>query len=158
MARVRRPADDDRQPTKTLVTVSQPVTPFVHRCLLMLVLGLLLSGCMIASGEQTSSDTPENGGNLSTTFVSAEGSEERTLSTGAPGELNVITIVTVSQGSLQIELLDPQGSVIYAVQGRPQEQVTKSGNVPTDAEGRLRYRVSATGARNGGFQILYQRQ
>ena len=116
-----------------------------------------LSGCMLVSGELTSADTPAAGGNLSTSFVSAEGSETRTLETGSAGNVDVITIVSADEGTLTVELLDPAGSVIYAVSSRPREPVTKSGSVPTDDVGRLRYRVSATGARNGGLQILYQR-
>ena len=77
--------------------------------------------------------------------------------TSAAGKLNVITIVSADQGALTIELLDPNGAVVYAVSSRPQTPVTKSGDVSTDAQGRLRYRVRATGARNGSFQILYQR-
>lgn len=121
------------------------------------LVALLLSGCLLVSGEQTSSDTPLEGGNLSTTFVSAEGSEERVINTGAAGTLNVITIVSINQGQLVVELIDAQGSVIYSVQGRAGEQVTKSGSVPTDDQGQLRYRINATGARSGGIQILYQR-
>ena len=121
------------------------------------LLALSLSGCMLMSGELTSADTPPTGGNVSTSFVSAEGVDTRTLETGAAGTLNVITIVSADQGSLTVELLDPNGSVVYAVTSRPQEPVTRSGSVPTNDAGELRYRVSATGARNGTFQILYQR-
>lgn len=119
---------------------------------------LLLSGCMLISGELTSADTPVVGGNVSTSFVSAEGGETRTLETGQAGDLNVITIVTANQGALTVELLDPNGSVVYAITSRPQEPVTKSGIVPTDTQGRLRYRLNAVGARNGSLQILYQRE
>jgi hypothetical protein len=112
---------------------------------------------MLISGEQTAADTGPTGGNLTTTFVSAEGVQERTLATGAGAmTMNVIVIVSVQQGELRLEMLDPGGSVMLAVQGRPDEQVTKSGDVPTDNEGNLRYRVIARGARNGGFQVLYQ--
>lgn len=152
MDRKRRPPRDDRRPA-TFWRWSAAAGQW----LILGLLGLLLSGCLLVSGERTSSDTPQEGGNLSTTFVSAEGDAERVIETGAPGMLNVITIVTVSQGQLQIDMLDPDGSVVYSVQGRPQDQVTKSGNIPTDDEGNLRYRVIARGARSGGFQILYQR-
>ncbi|MBC8161031.1 MAG: hypothetical protein H7Z42_07410 [Roseiflexaceae bacterium] len=124
---------------------------------LTLLLALALSGCMLVSGELSSADTPAQGGNVSTSFVSAEGAETRVLATGEAGELDVITIVSADQGTLTVELLDPAGSVIYAVSSRPSEPVTKTGRVPTDANGQLRYRVSATTARNGSFQILYQR-
>lgn len=118
---------------------------------------LLLSNCMLASGELTSIDTPQDAGNVSTSFVSAEGSDTRSITTSAAGKLNVITIVSADQGVLTIELLDSSGAVVYAVSSRPQTPVTKSGDVSTDVQGRLRYRVRATGARNGSFQILYQR-
>ena len=70
--------------------------------------------------------------------------------------MNVIVILTVQEGELQLEILDPQDSVTLAVQGRPGEQVTRSGTVATDERGDLHYRVTARGARNGGFQVLYQ--
>jgi starvation-inducible outer membrane lipoprotein len=120
-------------------------------------LSLLLSGCLMLSGEQTSADSQPTGGNFSTTFVSAEGGQERTIMTGAgAATLNVIATVTVQQGELRLELLGPNGAVALAVQGRPDEQVTKLGKVLTDSEGNLHYRVIARGARNGGYQVLYQ--
>jgi starvation-inducible outer membrane lipoprotein len=122
-----------------------------------LCLALLLSGCMLVSGEQTTTDAQPSGGNVNTTFVSAEGEQERMLETGASRSvMNVIVIIAVQQGELRLEVLDPGGAVALAVQGRPDEQVTKSGNVATDQQGVLRYRVVARGARNGGFQMLYQ--
>src|SRR5205085_4324773 len=94
---------------------------------LLCCLALLLSGCLLASGEQSASDTQPTGGNSSTTFVSAEGEQERTLATGASATtMNVIVILTVQEGELQLEILDPQASVTLAVQGRPGEQVTRS--------------------------------
>jgi len=124
---------------------------------LLCCLGLLLGGCMLVSGGQTASDTHPTGGNLSASFVSAEGEELQTLATGAgPTTMNVIVIMSVQQGELRLELLDPSGSVALAVEGRPDEQITKSGNIATDAQGNLRYRVIARGARNGGYQLLYQ--
>lgn len=119
---------------------------------------LLLGGCMLVSGEQGSSDVQPDSGNVSSSFVSAEGSQERSLATGRGGTFNVITIVAVQQGDLRVEVLDPSGSVVLAVQGRPNEQVTRTGSVPSDAQGNLRYRVSARGARDGSYQLLFQRQ
>jgi hypothetical protein len=118
---------------------------------------LLLSGCLLVSGEQSASDPHPTGGNLSTSFVSAEGDELRTLATGAgPTVVNVILIVSVQQGVLRLEVLDPKDSVVLAIDAQPDESVTKSGNVPTDDQGNLRYRVVARGARNGSFQLLYE--
>ncbi|MFL5804679.1 MAG: hypothetical protein ACJ8CR_23405 [Roseiflexaceae bacterium] len=109
------------------------------------------------SGEQSTTDTQATGGNFNTTFVSAEGGREQTFQTDAgPATLNVIASVRVQQGELRLELLDPNGAVVISVQGRPDEQITKIGKVPTDNEGNLHYRVIARGARNGGFQVLYQ--
>ena len=53
-------------------------------------------------------------------------------------------------------MLDPKDSVVLAIDAQPDESVTKSGNVPTDDQGNLRYRVVARGARNGSFQLLYE--
>jgi hypothetical protein len=118
---------------------------------------LILSGCLLVSGEQTSADAQPTGGNFSTTFVSAEGGQERTIATGAgPATLNVITTLRVQQGELRVEMLAPSGAVALSVQGRPDEPVTKLGNVPTDNEGNLRYRIIARGARNGSIEVLYQ--
>jgi len=130
----------------------------VLRPLLLLLAALLLGGCMIVSGEQSSSDVQPDSGNVSSSFVGAEGAQEGSLAMGRGGTFNVIAIVSVGQGDLRIEVLDPSGSVMLAVQGRPNEQVTRSGSVPTDPQGNLRYRVSARGARNGAYQILFQRQ
>jgi len=120
-------------------------------------LALLLSGCLMMSGEQTSADAQPTGGNLSTTFVSAEGGQERTIETGAgPTMLNVIATVKVQQGELQLEVLAPNGGVVLSVQGRPDEAVTKLGKAPTDSEGKLHYRIIARGARNGSYEVFYQ--
>jgi len=118
---------------------------------------VLLSGCLLLSGEQTSADAQPTGGNFSTTFVSAEGGQERTISTGSgPTTLNVIATLRVQQGELRVEMLAPSGAVALSVQGRPDESVTKLGKVPTDNEGNLRYRIIARGARNGSIEVLYQ--
>jgi starvation-inducible outer membrane lipoprotein len=120
-------------------------------------LALLLSGCLLMSGEQTSVDAQPAGGNFSTTFVSAEGGAEHTIQTGAGGAtLNVIAALRVQQGELRLEMLSPDGAVALSIQGRPDEQVTKIGKVPTDNEGNLHYRIIARGARNGSIEVLYQ--
>jgi hypothetical protein len=118
---------------------------------------VLTSGCLLLSGEQTSVDAQPAGGNFSTTFVSAEGGAERTIQTGAgPATLNVIAALRVQQGELRLEMLSPDGAVALSIQGRPDEQVTKIGKVPTDNEGNLHYRIIARGARNGSIEVLYQ--
>jgi hypothetical protein len=119
---------------------------------------VLLSGCLLISGERPSVDTLPDGGNVSTSFVGAEGSDERSVETGAASAtLNAIVIVEAERGELRVELLNRDGNVAFAVQSRPDEQVTRRGDVLTDDQGRLRYRVIAQGARNGGYQVLYQR-
>ena len=116
-----------------------------------------LSGCMLISGEATTIDQQGRAGNLSTQFVSAEGSEERTFQASeVNGQLQVIAIVAVESGDLSIDLLDPSGSVVFSVAARPGAQITRSGLVPTDATGKLRYRVVTRGVRNGNYQLLFQ--
>lgn len=132
------------------------LSSFVFRLSSLLAL-VFLSGCMLVSGERTAQDAQPAGGNVTTTFVSAEGSEERTFAIGGPSrEVQVIGIVSVDSGDLTVELLAPDGSVAFAIGSRPGEAVTRSGDVALDDEGRLRYRIKATGARNGSFQLLYQ--
>lgn len=116
-----------------------------------------LSGCLLVSGEATTIDLAEGGGNVLTSFVSAEGAEMRTLDTGVPGaEVQVIAVVEVETGDLQLALLQPEGAVAFAVAARPAAQITRSGAVRTDDAGMVRYRVSATAARDGSFQLFVQ--
>ena len=130
----------------------------VGRWSFVVSLALLLSGCMLISGERPSADALPDGGNISNTFVGADGSAERTIDTGANGAtMNAIVIVQAERGELRLELLNPDGNVAFSVQARPDEQVTRRGDVLTNAQGRLRYRVIAQGARNGGYQVLYQK-
>ena len=125
---------------------------------LLILCALLLGGCMLMSGGRSSSDTLPDGGNVSANFVGADGTQEQTVDTGAiDAAFNTIVIVQAERGELQVELLNGDGSLAFAVRGRPDEAVTRSGSVTTDRQGRLRYRVSATGARNGSYQVLYQR-
>jgi len=42
---------------------------------LLCCMALLLSGCLLVSGEQSAADPHPTGGNLSTSFVSAEGDD-----------------------------------------------------------------------------------
>lgn len=123
--------------------------------MLLVIAVLALTGCILISGETTTVDLVAGGGNLSTTFVSAEGETERILELGQPDlELQVIAMVEVTSGDLELALLQPDGAVAFVVASRPDTQVTRSGWVRTDAAGRLRYRVSARGARDGAFQLF----
>jgi hypothetical protein len=125
--------------------------------IIALLLAPLLGGCLLVSGERTTIDLLAGSGNVSTTFVSAEGGEERTVQVGdGPAELQVIAIIGVESGDLQIDLLQPDGAVAFAVAGRPDSQVTRSSRVRSDEAGVVRYRVSARGARNGEYQIFFQ--
>ncbi len=151
----RRTTNDERQ------TISARLLNWVFilgRCSCVFGLAVLLNGCLMTSGERPSTDALPDGGNVSTTFVGADGSGERTVATGANGAtMNAIVIVQAERGELRLELLNPDGNLAFSVQARPDEQVTRRGDVLTDAQGRLRYRVIAQGARNGGYQVLYQR-
>jgi hypothetical protein len=125
--------------------------------LFALLLCFLLSGCMLVSGEATTIDLAGGVGNLSSTFVSAEGSEERTVQVSdGPAELQVIAIVAIESGDLELELLQPDGAQAFAVAGRPDTQVTRSSVVRSDDAGMVRYRIAARGARNGGYQLFFQ--
>ncbi|PDW01258.1 hypothetical protein [Candidatus Chloroploca asiatica] len=118
---------------------------------------LLLTGCLLISGETTMIDLQDGSGNLLTTFVGAEGQQERILDVGLPAtELQVIVIVGVESGDLALSLLQPEGSVVFTVAARPDLQVTRSGSVRTNERGQLRYTVNAAAARNGSYQIFVQ--
>jgi hypothetical protein len=124
----------------------------------VLLLGYSLTGCMLASGELRSLDAVSEAGNTSVSFLSAEGSEVGAINIGvASTTYEVITIVSVEQGELMVEIFDGSGVPAYSVQGRPDQQITRSGQLSTNAEGELRFRVTARGARNGEYQILYRR-
>ena len=113
---------------------------------------------MLASGERASTDIRPDAGNVTRTFLGAEGSEVYVVPLGDGGSLlQVIAILELQQGEMRLELLNAGGSVAFAVQSRPGDQVSRSGMVHLDENGVLRYRVVARGARDGGYQILYQR-
>ncbi|MFV9505007.1 MAG: hypothetical protein AB4911_10640 [Oscillochloridaceae bacterium umkhey_bin13] len=134
----------------------QYLRPFL-RGLLLGVLALTLAGCLVVSGERAALDLQDGGGNLLTTFVGAEGREVRTLEVGLPEtEVLAIVIVGVESGDLEVALYTPEGGLAFAVASRPATQVTRSGTVRTDSEGRLRYAVTAQGARDGSYQIFVQ--
>lgn len=127
------------------------------RAALLALAAWLLAGCMLMSGEATTVDLQEGSGNQLTTFVGAEGSGARRVEVGAPGaELQVIAIVSVESGDLELSLVQPDGAVAFAVAARPNAQVTRSGSVRADDEGAITYTVSARGARNGSYQIFVQ--
>jgi hypothetical protein len=151
----RQPTTDDRRPTRFSAVICLSI---IGRWSFVFGLALLLSSCLLTSGERPSMDALPDGGNASSTFVGAHGNGERTVETGANDTtMNAIVIVQADRGELRIELLNPDGNVAFSVQARPDEQVTRRGDVLTDEQGRLRYRVIAQGARNGGYQLLYQR-
>ncbi|MFP4440857.1 MAG: hypothetical protein ACLFVO_26785 [Chloroflexaceae bacterium] len=118
---------------------------------------VLLSGCLLVSGEQTSVDLQPGGGNLSVSFVSAEGQTTHELKVSEEERLmRVIAIVEVESGDLRLELLRPNGAVEFVAEGRPDSQVTRTSHIQTDEQGYIRYRVSAQAARNGTYQLLFQ--
>ena len=119
---------------------------------------LFLQACMLTSGERASIDVRPDAGNVTRTFLGTEGSEVYTVPLGDGGALlQVIAILELQQGEMRLELLNAGGSVAFAVQSRPGDQVSRSGMVRLDENGVLRYRVTARGARDGSYQILYQR-
>lgn len=125
--------------------------------LITLLLLLLLSGCLLVSGEETTLDILEHTGNLSTTFVSAEGATERTVQVSSgPITLQVIVMVDVEAGDLQIDLLQPDGAVAFSLTSQPNTPLIRSSPVQSDDSGVVRYRVLARAARNGSYQIFFQ--
>lgn len=126
---------------------------------LLTVLCLLLSGCLLVSGERSSTDRESGSGNLSASFVSAEGVELRTLQVAdGPADVQVIAIVEVESGDLQLDVFDARGSLAFSVASKPASQITRSGVVPADAQGQISYRISARSARYGSYQLLFQQE
>jgi hypothetical protein len=123
-----------------------------------LVGSVALSSCMLSSGALQSLDTQPEAGNLTASFLSAEGEELSAIETGISFHTyEIIAIVSVEQGELALELYDGSGAPAFNVQGRPDQEVTRTGRLASDERGDLRYRVTARGARNGSYQILYRR-
>ncbi len=121
----------------------------------MVICALLLSGCLLISGEQTTISMQESAANILITFVSAEGSDEYQVAVlPASIEVQAIVILAVETGDVQIDLLQPDGAVAFVLAGRPGAQVTRSGQLRSDEQGRIRYRITARGARNGEIQIF----
>ena len=151
-------ANQNKEPPRGYPTKNHPTRTGIQLFVLCSLLSVLLTGCLLTSGERPSVDALPDGGNVSSTFVGADGNAERTVATGATGAtMNAIVIVQAERGELRLELLNPDGNVAFSVQARPDEQVTRRGDVLTDEQGRLHYRVIAQGARNGGYRVLYQR-
>ncbi len=119
---------------------------------------LLMPACMLVSGDRLSVDLRPDSGNITRTFLGAEGTDEYAIPIGSGATtLQTIVILEVQQGELRLEMLNAGGSVAFAVQSRPGDQVSRAGAVRLDETGTLRYRVITRGARDGGYQILYQR-
>jgi len=128
------------------------------RTILCSLLLVCTSACMLVSGDRVSTDLQPDGGNVTRTFLGAEGNDEHALAIGGGATtLQVIAIIEAQQGEVLLEMLHAGGSVAFAVRSRPGDQVSRSGLVQLDETGTLRYRVYAHGARDGGYQILYQR-
>lgn len=118
---------------------------------------VLLTGCLLVSGEQTSVDLQPGSGNLTASFVSAEGQEVRSLKIAEDARtIQVIVIVEVESGDLRIDLLRPDGAVEFAVEGRADSPVTRTSEIQTDDQGYIHYRLLAQGARGGSYQLLFQ--
>lgn len=117
---------------------------------------LALSGCFLISGPTLSSDSTPEGGNVYVGFVSAEGSQTTVVKTNFPlQELEVYILARNERGQMRIDVLDDQGVAVVTVEGRAEEDGRRA-TVRTNAAGEFRYRIRATGAQRGSFQILYQ--
>lgn len=118
---------------------------------------LSLTACLLISGEATSTDIQDGAGNLLSSFVGAEGQTERILELGlAESEVQVIAILSVESGDLELALMQPDGSVAFTIAARPDTEITRSGLVRTNDQGQLRYQINARGARNGQIQLFFQ--
>jgi hypothetical protein len=114
---------------------------------------------MLASGKLASVDLHPDAGNTRVSFLSAEGDDTDSLAVGTINTTyEVIAIVAVEQGELRLDVYDGSGAPAISIQGRPDQQVTRSARLTSDERGNLRFRVIAHGARNGSYQILYRRQ
>lgn len=113
---------------------------------------------MLVSGRTEAAEERGQQRSVQVSFVSAEGSEERLLDTGAPGELNVSADAMVERGDLRLELLHPDGQVALRVVGDADGSIVGRGPLTTDAEGRLRYRIYTRNARNGSYAIRFERR
>ncbi|MDZ4720708.1 MAG: hypothetical protein SH847_19810 [Roseiflexaceae bacterium] len=132
---------------------------FCIRSVAFLVGSAFLSGCMLVSGRRESLDARPEAGNTRVSFLSAEGDELGSIAVGPSfTTYEVIVIIAVEQGDLQLDVYDADGAAAITLKARPDEQVTRSANLASDERGNLRYRVTTHGARNGNYQILYRRK
>lgn len=135
------------------------IYPSQHFCLRLLILAVLLpllSGCLLISGAIQTSDNTSDGGNVYIDFVSADGTDTQIVQTNFPARpLEVLVSARTEHGQLRVEILDEQDSVVLTLDAQPSEQ-WRQGMVTTDVDGTFRYRIRATGAQRGAFQILYQ--
>ncbi len=135
------------------------VRRFVGRFVLLAsawLLALSLSGCLLIAGQQASIDVTADGGNVYATFVSADGVEVRSVATEFRNQpLTVNVSARTAQGQLGIEVLNPDDSVAFVVDAQVEDQFNR-GTVTTNGAGEFRYRVRASGAQDGEFQILFQ--
>lgn len=120
------------------------------------IVSIALSGCFLISGPTQSSDSTPDGGNVYVGFVSAEGTQTTVVKTNFPSqELEIYLLARNDRGQMRIDILDEQGATVFAIEGQAEES-GRRGTVRTNAAGEFRYRVRATGAQRGAFQILYQ--
>ncbi len=123
-----------------------------------LLLAMLLSGCLLMSGEQTSFTRQEGISHLRTAFVSAEGETVRTIQVAeGPAAVQVVVIATLASGDLQLDLLHPDNTVAFTVIVPSNTQVTRTARVQASDQGYIRYRVAAREARDGSYQLLMQK-
>lgn len=135
----------------------QRVSRLVAQLALGLLIALLATGCMITSGGRETSDLRPEAGSLSVSFVASEGEQNRALLIGARSTtVNVTVFAQADSGDLRIDVLQPDGSVAFAVEARPDERVSRTGSVQTSEAGELGFRVVARNARRGSFDLFYQ--
>ncbi|MGB9737761.1 hypothetical protein [Chloroflexus sp.] len=116
---------------------------------------MLLTGCLLITGEQTTVSLQGSAANILTTFVSAEGADEYRVPALPPNtEVQAIVFLSVESGDVQIDLIQPDGAVSFVLASRPGSQVTRSGPIRSDDQGQIRYRLTARNARNGEVQIF----
>ncbi len=128
----------------------------LRHILYLAVLVPFVSSCLLMSGPRESADRATDGGNVRVDFISAEGTETRHVQ-AADGAKKLALIVSaqVERGQLRLVVLNPQGTQVLVLEGTPEQRVAQVV-VPTDDKGNLTYRIQATGARHGSFEILYQ--
>jgi hypothetical protein len=140
----------------------QPRGPVSALGRLLAAAGLLalLGGCTLSSGQQTTTGKGPGGGSFAVEFVtsdSMEGASEETIQIADHEVLvSVICTASIKKGGLQIEILKPDGSAALTLKGQTTRENVATALVRTDAEGRLRYRISTSEAHGGAYRIVYQ--